>query len=171
LRNRVVNCDTSVFHFFILFCFRIISLVIPISCSDAVCIILDALTGTEGNELCAQVNLLLPRIASFKAQKLFSIPLLLALSILFLTTLILPGLDLGLAMITLCLYALVLFFALFLFLLVLFGALGTFDDHFLRAFDPFDVFDQSLLDLIVAHAAIEGLSQVKFLLPLLLRPF
>ena len=114
-----------------------------------------SLLGAEVDELFAKVDLLLEWIGVESFELLLLA--LLALGFLLTTALFLPGLLLSLTLLTFSLDALALFIPLLLLLLVPLVALSTLDHHFLGPLDPLNVFDHSLLDLIVAQSAIEGL--------------
>lgn len=116
----------------------------------------------EIDELLAQVNLLLVGV-SLKFLELLQFPLT-ALGLLLFTAFLLLGSLLSTLLLALLSHTLALVSPLFLLLAVFLVTLFTLDDHLLGLRDPLDVLDQSLLDLVVAHTAIETLFELVFLL-------
>ena len=120
------------------------------------------LTSQEVYELLARIDVLLVWVV-VEATHLLQLPLL-SLGELLSASLLLSCSGFSLARFTLFIDTLALISSRFLLLLVFFGAFSSLLDHQLCLGDPLDVLNESLLNLVVAHASIEGLLQVILLL-------
>lgn len=88
--------------------------------------------------------------------KLFLFPLF-SFFFLFFAALLLSSLVLVILLLTLFCHLSAGLVALFTLLIVLGLAVSLLSDHLLGLSDPLDIFDESLLDLIITHASVEGL--------------
>lgn len=108
---------------------------------------------TEVDQLFAEVNVLLVGVL-IEGRKLCKLPLS-ALALLLFASLLLLGADFSALSFSLLRESLAIFSPGALFFFVLEAALSFLEHDLLDRLNPLDVFDESLLDLVVAHASVE----------------